>query len=435
MATLVGNAKYGPGHKIVLKESDKIPTTSKSKFSAFGYKPGVSVFELTKINKTTKVNNLVDLGTGKESIYLKDDKNKIVAVMGSASSINGTFNHFSENAKSNTGTLTRIKEEISMRVFEAYYENKKLLTEDQVIQSLSITDKKLYDSIYYTSAIKQLNELKKYVKKGGYTYERQGQDKTKYLYEVARKVSGLANDNWNPADVWMIDKKITDLKTVIGKVEDIGQINQVIASAWKKGQIIPISLKQVTDTKAKSEVVDPANLAKQKLDIDLSFAKVDLSDTYNNFIISTESGFAARVGFKASASTLNVSIEGRMIGAGYQMGAVDAKKYAEHCKREYGYNVRSGVNVTNSDMLLAQVELKEIFNKYPRISNTIETYDQAIKLFVKGNNLTKERFSNLISYLYSFLMAPQKKFKNHMQYCYFSSKKMSSDGCLYLLLK
>ena len=46
-----------------------------------------------------------------------------------------------------------------------------------------------------------------------------------------------------------------------------------------------------------------------KLDLDLRFDRVDLSESFNNFIVITKSGFAVRVGFKASATTLNVSLE------------------------------------------------------------------------------------------------------------------------------
>jgi hypothetical protein len=221
------------------------------------------------------------------------------------------------------------------------------------------------------------------------------------------------------------------------KAGTVDELNGMIAKAYRKGDIIPISLKQVTAPNAKFDVIDPDSMMNMKLDLDLSFAKVDLSDTFANFIVQTQSGFAVRCGFKASASTLNVSLEGRFIGAGYQLGAVDAKTYAPHIKTNYKYEVRSGVGVSDADMIKAKGELKEIFTKYKRISNTLDSYNDAIKAFNSSNELTRKRFANLISYLYSFMIAPKspKEFKENMQYCYFSSKKITTGSCLYVILQ
>lgn len=429
MATLVGNAKYGEGHQIVLKDKDKLSSKISEKFKEKGYGNG-AVFSITNVKKKPQVS--IDLENGKSEILLKDSNNKLVSLIGSPSSINGCFNHYSANAKSDTKILTETKEIISMMIFQAYFENNKTLTEDQILKTLPSQYAQRYDTTYYDSAIKQLAELKKYVKKGGYTYERQGQDKTAKLYTQARFLTGLANDNWNPADVWMISKSLKPFPP-FPDIRNVAELNDYIDKGFKDKTIIPISLKNVTGDKSVSEVVSSAGA--KKIDLDLSFAKVDLSDTFNNFIIQTKSGFAVRVGFKASASTLNVSIEGRMIGAGYQMGAVDAKAYAEYSFDENAYFTRSGTGMVKPiHMEKAKVELKEIIKKYPRFSNTIGSYKDAIALFDKGNELTKQRFANLISYMYSFLIVP-KNFKKHMEFCYYSSKKISDKSSTYLLLK
>ena len=149
--------------------------------------------------------------------------------------------------------------------------------------------------------------------------------------------------------------------------------------------------------------------------------------------VITKSGFAIRCGFKASATTLNVSLEGRFIGAGFQTGAVDAKVYTKEMKDNHNYTLRSSeVLKTNYDT--AKKELREMFTKYKRLSNTIENYNAAVKLFDKGNKLTKDRFANLMSYMYSFLIAP-KKFEEHMKFCYFTSKKITTDSSIYLIIQ
>lgn len=433
MASIVGSSKYGEGHKVVLKESDKIPPATGKKFTENKYKLGESVFSITKTAKTKDIGLVIELASGKDTIMLIDEKKKVVLVKGSESSINNCFNHFSENSKSNTGALTELKELVSMYMFEAAIESNKTLTEEQIMTKIG-SKKNLYQSIYYESAAKQTVALKKFMGSNkGYHYERQASNLTDNLYKTGRKLSGKANDNWNPADVWMI-KKTYDIKKLVNATS-IEELNNGIAAAFKKKDLIPISLKQVTEDKAVLEITDPASQMNQKLDYDMTFSKVDLSDTFANFIVQTKSGFAVRCGFKASATTLNVSLEGRFIGAGYQLGAVDAKQYGPHQKQKYGYTVRSGVGVSASDYAKAKAELKEMFSKYPRLSNTIKDYKQAEALFSKADKLTKDRFANLISYLYSFMISPKSKFQENMTFCYFSSKKLSTDSSLYIVIK
>jgi hypothetical protein len=327
---------------------------------------------------------------------MKDKNNKIVLFSGSSSSIDGLFNHYSDNSKSNTGLLTEIKELISMYMFEEMIERGKIMTEDAVIKKLG-TNGKYFSSVYYESSLKQTKVLKKNVKSKGFDYERQGKNKTEFIYKLAREYSKKSNDNWNPADVWML-KKSFDIKKITDS-QSLDELNTSIANAYKKGEVYPISLKQVSTPEATFSIVDASSMMNQKLDYDFAFEKVDLSDTYANFIIQTKSGFAVRCGFKASAITLNVSLEGRFIGAGYQLGAVDAKTFGPWIKEKFNYDLRSGVGVTPAQHKKALEELKVLFTKQSRLSNTIKDYKQAVELFNKADRLTKDRFANIISYL------------------------------------
>ena len=428
MASIVENKKYGENHKIVLKDK---PVNS-ALFKKEGYIPGRSVFLI--VRRKVKANKFIDLAKGNKSITLKDDKNKIVLIEGSESSINGSFNHFTANAKSNTNILTEIKELVSMYMFSSYIESGRVLKEEQVrsmVKSYKASYDQFFDTFYYESSLKQLNELKKYGLKKGYNYERQKGPLTNDLYKTARKLTGKLDDNWNPGDVWMIRKNYNMKPLIESKTSS--QLNGELTKAFKKRDIVPISLKQVEKPKATSSIIDPSKLMTQKLDLDLKFDRVDLSESFNNFIVISKSGFAVRVGFKASATTLNVSLEGRFIGAGFQTGAVDAKAYTKYVEDEYGYKLRGGA-VDTASYQVAQKELKEMFGKYKRLSNTIENYDQAIRLFKKGNKLVQDRFANLMSYMYSFLIKP-KSFENHMKFNYFTSKKLTTDSSIYLIIQ
>jgi hypothetical protein len=431
MASIVNNPKYGEGHQLVLK--DKLSGSMASSFRQMGYEPGKSIFRIT-LKKTPKPTKSFKVAEGNKSILLFDKNNKKIVLEGSESGINGVFNHYSANAKSKTGLLTQIKETFSLEIFKNYFELNKTLSEEKAIELVSNTIKEAkqnYDSVYYSSAIKQLDELKKYVKKKNYTYERQGADRTRELYIVARKLTNKLSDNWNPGDVWMIQKNF-DMKPLL-QSKTASELNAKLTAAFNKRDVLPISLKQVEQPKAKSSIIDPSNMMNQKLDLDLKFDRVDLSETFNNFIVITKSGFAIRCGFKASATTLNVSLEGRFIGAGFQTGAVDAKVYTKEIKENLNYDLRSS-EVNKNDYDVAKKELKLMFNKYNRLSNTIDNYNTAIKLFDKGNKLVKDRFANLMSYMYSFLIIP-KKFEDHMKFCYFTSKKITTDSSIYLIIQ
>ena len=431
MASIINNPKYGEGHQLVLK--DKLSGSMAASFRQMSYEPGKSIFKIT-LKKTPQPTKSFKVSEGNKSILLFDKNNKKIILEGSESGINGIFNHYSANAKSKTGLLTQIKETFSLEIFKNYFELNKTLKEEQAIELVSKTisvAKQNYDSVYYTSAIKQLDELKKYVKKKNYTYERQGGDRTKELYIVARKLTNKLNDNWNPGDVWMIQKNF-DMKPLL-QSKTASELNAKLTEAFNKKDILPISLKQVEQPKAKSSIIDPSNMMNQKLDLDLKFDRVDLSETFNNFIVITKSGFAIRCGFKASATTLNVSLEGRFIGAGFQTGAVDAKVYTKEVKETHNFDLRSS-EVNKNDYTISKKELKQMFDKYNRLSNTIDNYNTAIKLFDKGNKLVKDRFANLMSYMYSFLIIP-KKFEEHMKFCYFTSKKITTDSSIYLIIQ
>ena len=431
MASIINNPKYGEGHQLVLK--DKLSGSTATSFRQMGYEPGKSIFKIT-LKKTPQPTKSFKVSEGNKSILFFDKNNKKIILEGSESGINGIFNHYSANAKSKTGLLTQIKETFSLEIFKNYFELNKTLKEEQAIELVSKTisvAKQNYDSVYYTSAIKQLDELKKYVKKKNYTYERQGGDRTKELYIVARKLTKKLNDNWNPGDVWMIQKNF-DMKPLL-QSKTASELNAKLTEAFNKKDILPISLKQVEQPKAKSSIIDPSNMMNQKLDLDLKFDRVDLSETFNNFIVITKSGFAIRCGFKASATTLNVSLEGRFIGAGFQTGAVDAKVYTKEVKETHNFDLRSS-EVNKNDYTVSKKELKQMFDKYNRLSNTIDNYNTAIKLFDKGNKLVKDRFANLMSYMYSFLIIP-KKFEEHMKFCYFTSKKITTDSSIYLIIQ
>lgn len=434
MATISGSSKYTEGHPVVLKEQSKLSSPTRQKFNSLGYYGGKSVFTLVTNLGKQQINNSIELSNGPAKVYLKDEKNKIIVVKGTNSAINGSFNHHGKTGMSETNLLTEVKELISMWMFESLIEKNKLLTEDDVIKKLG-NKRDSYRTVYYTSAVKQATELKKIIKGSGYTYERQAQGVTKKIYDNARKLSRKANDNWNPADVWMIHKSY-DIKNLYD-INNISELNESIAQAYNKRKLIPISLKQVTDARAHLEVNDPARILQQKLDIDLSIKRIMLSESFSNFTVETVSGFNVRGGYKGSNISLSVSLEGKMAGTKYQLGAVDAKAFPKYMQKAHGYEVRNGSPVINSEQKEAKNELQQILKKYGAISTKMRSYDDIMSRYFDGDDLTRSRFSNIISYLYAITVAPKtpQAKEETLRHCYYSSKKVSEVSCMYVVIK
>ena len=159
MASIVDNKKYGENHKVILKTKP----VNESLFRKEGYRPGQSIFLITR--RKVKPQKFLELTTGKKSIYLKDPQNKFVLLTGNESSINGSFNHFTNNAKSSTNILTEIKEYVSLFLFSGFIETGKTLSEEAIkvlVKKQKTIYDQYYDSFYYESAMKQLQELKRY---------------------------------------------------------------------------------------------------------------------------------------------------------------------------------------------------------------------------------------------------------------------------------
>jgi hypothetical protein len=430
MATIVNNSKYGEGHEVILKDQSKIPISSKNAFKKLGFEPGVSVFKVSRNAK--KADEVITVGNGKDSVYLADAKGKIYQVIGSASAINGSFNHHGNSDKAKTNLLTEIKELVSMWMFQKFFESGKFIEEDEIYTKLG-SNKESYSSTYYESALKQLAALKPYVKDPkGYTYERQGQNRTKQLYITARKLTRKLNDNWNPADVWMI-KSEYDMSELYNAVS-ASELNGLLADAIERQDVIPISLKQIVTSSAKLSVIDVGKQLDGDVDLDFSLKEIQLTSTFANFLVITKSRFTVRGGFKSSGLTLSVSLEGRMAGAKYQLGAIDAKWFAGFMQSEFGYTTKSGVKVDVSDLDKAKEEFKQIVQRNGMPSGKISSYDQAISMVDSADELTKKRFIAITSYLYAITVKSGRSFEALMKHCYFSAKKMSSDSSVYVLI-
>lgn len=438
MANILNNPSYGEGHQVILKEnlSGRIVTD----FKKYNYISGKTIFTMTKKTALPKIE--LSLSNDKSFVNFIDDKNRMVKMFGSGSAFNSTFNHIgSKGGKSDTNKLTEVKELISICVFEQFLRyNKKVdfeFVNKFLPKDLKIFNQKEYvDGAHLQLSVWLKNEGGKF--KGNYNYERQMFKLTKGMYDNVKKLTGLQKDNWNPGDMWLIKNGFKMDK--YEKSGNISDINKMLIEDYNKQNLIGISLKQILPKQLPSyKKINLDNKKKVEAEYDFTFDYCDLSDTFNNAIIYTKSGFAIRMGYKASSTNYNVYLEGRFKGAGVQTGAVDAKKVPEEVLKRYNYNIRKiGEPNHLTEGIIALKEYKKMFALHgaDKMANKIDNIKELESLYDKSQIFVKKRFCKLASFMYPFLIAAfeKKDFKNFMEWNYHTSKKETSLGGFHIYL-
>jgi hypothetical protein len=436
------NSEYAEGHTVQLRnESRGVSVDLLNQLRKCKYQFGKSKFSIIRrVPKQYKISNIIQVTEdGKIELVLKDSNGKYAMFTGSESAIDALFVHSGkgDSVKADTTVKTEIKELISMWVFESMIESGIIPSEDLLMSKLSLQKRKSYSSVYYKSAIKQAEVLKGETKGRGYTYERQRDNLTGRLYELGRSLSHKTNDNWNPADIWLI-KRASDITELL-KSETINELNDGIAAGIKSRDILPISLKQVENATANFAIIDPESAisADPAGKMDFSFKRVDLSNSFNNFILWTQSGFGIRVGYKSKASNFNVFLEGRMEGATSQLGAVDKKAFVTKISTDYRYKLRFSENAPpDAELQIAKLELSEIFKRQSRISVNLGDEKNTLEILKASPKFVQQRFSNIMSFMYAMLVKPSspKEFASLLKYCYYSAKKMTGGSSSYILI-
>lgn len=431
MASII-TGNYGVGHTIVLKDDKHLSTAVKTAIHG-AYKPGDKFVIAAKTPDATEY----IFGKGNAEIFLKDSKNNVIKVVGGVSSIEGSFNHFSEKGKSNTNLLTEVKEVISLYTFLHDFD---LKDEDKLVDMLPVNFQKFYSSDYFLSAVKQNKSLKKfgYRLNSGYIGERQSENFTAPLYEAARKISKLHADNWNPADVWLMKSTFKNeynkfINSIDIKAHNIHHINQWVKTHLDKKNLIPISLKHVSEETAHTEIVE-FGMELHNMDFSLSYVDMDIT-AFNNFIPWTKCNFAPRCGFKSSKTSTSVFVEGRMKGAGYQLGAVDKKAWVEYTKRETGFKLVDSYNGNPNDALNEKL-IKEIYkNVTVKMKSKATKADDMIESYRLTEGVTRKRANNLISSMYMLTVAAPKAIgqKEFYEWLYMYARKITENSCSYVL--
>lgn len=448
--------KYPNGHKVVIQDRARLAKLrndlpSLVAVAKYGITPGKTVFELIKTKALQKKpTHTIYLSKDKkgEMMYMKKNGTVLYLFIGSKSIIQGMFAHAGDgkSSKSETNDKTELKELVSLCVMEQKLKFNKDVDYDFVDTCIPTRLKKLFTEEYLESAQKQLklwlSKERGRFKGANYVYERQLDNLTKDVYKNALVLSKLQKDNWNPGDIWIVNKNMNFNK--YKTASNIQEINKQLVEDYKKQNLVGISLKAIL--KNQTGRIDYINLSptkKKEVAFDFKFTNCDFTgDTFKNAIIYTKSGFGVRMGFKASTDNFGVYLEGRFKGAGSQVGGMDAKQIPDEMKKRYGYTIRKGGTPDlKSEEPLALEEMKQIFKRHPadKISNTLTSYNNFLDVYKKAPTFQKLRLCRISSFMYpymelAFKKGGEKEFKDLMNWSYTLAKKETGVGGFYVFL-
>jgi hypothetical protein len=450
-------SKYGDGHKVLIKDRtglSKVRNDIPSLVSkaSYGITPGKTVFELLKTKskqKNPKHTITLSKDAKGEQVFMKKFNSTITYLfVGPKSVIQGMFDHAGDgkSSKSDTNDKTELKELVSLCVMEQKLKFNKDVDYDFVDTCIPTRLKKMFTEEYLDSAKKQLklwlSKESGRFKGNNYAFERQLDNYTKDVYKNALDLAKLQKDNWNPGDIWIVNKRMNFEK--YKTASNIQQINKQLVEDYKKENLVGISLKAIL--KNQTGRIDYINLSPSKskeVAFDFTFTNCDFTgDTFKNAIIYSKSGFGVRMGFKASTDNFGVYLEGRFKGAGSQVGGMDAKQIPGEIQKRYGYTIRKGGTPDlKTEEPLALEEMKKIFKRHPanKISNTLTSYNNFMDIYNKAPLFQKQRFCRIVSFMYpymelSFKKGGEKEFKDLMNWSYSLAKKESGIGGFYVFL-
>lgn len=412
-ATIVNQSDYGPGHKLELRK-----TANKTIAAAMG--------KDIEIAAETADAEEVKVGTGTESVYIKTD-GKILKIIGSASTINNSFNH-AGGGKSDTHKKTRCKEAMSVIIFKHYLEKGSTMSEEDAIKELPKydADPAVYNSVYYSSAVLQLVSFRKIKRMGDMIFEFQGDTYSAKIYAKSKVLGAPASpDNWNPADIWLFNSKFAgSMDSELSKINHIQELNLWIRRNYLSKNIVPISLKQA-EGKSSIELIEPIKYKDRKLKYDFTLNKIQIAGTCKSVFVETKSGFTFKANARAAKDNPNLFYEGTMKNENFSMGAIDKTAWDEYSKGE----VPNGKDIKPTPALL-----KKAAATYKKYSKNIAKKDNDVLFnpdFKKMDELFQQRYIHCADFL-RFIM---ENYDDAIKFGFFASMKVTAINSMYLKIK
>jgi len=446
---------YGEGSRFVFKPG-KVP----SELKTYNYKPGTDILTKTFVPvQNGKLGETIERpkgSKGPDMAYLKDKKGIVHVFRGKETTLKGIFNVAEKGGTKDTEKRTECSETVSLIIFENKIENSKILSEEQCIEVLKTLVSKdvfeLYNSVYYESALKQVEVFqKKFSLKKGYVYERQKKDITKVVYNNVSKLGGPKSpDNFNPGDLWIIKKDYArEIQKTYPKFDNINTLISEIAMAFQQKKMISVSLKVTQKGPSSAEIIDPRDEINKDLDMDFTIKAVTTGYggkekiPFNNPTIVTNSGFTIRLTHKGSPT---LYFEGSFAKQDFQLGAIDSKKYNTIANDKYGYKLKTQ-NVPKVDTRLVMVTLDDLekllkLDRFIKVTTTKQRDDliSYIDIFQReGNNDVEKKariffvqFVSVMYYIFIKVFTKDRTTDKHMKFAFNLARKVQEFSSVYV---
>jgi len=132
-----------------------------------------------------------------------------------------------------------------------------------------------------------------------------------------------SKDNWNPADMWLINGTKTTimekLKSVVKNENSIHAFNDKMKELFEADELIGISLKEIALETARFHIIDPSN---RKVMDNHKITRIRHTVGNKSFFIETNTGYEIKAGYRGSKNSGKIYFEGHMKGSKVQLGAI-----------------------------------------------------------------------------------------------------------------
>jgi len=339
-----------------------------------------------------------------------------------------------------TAPTTQQQELVTLKIFEELLssETKNYKKFEQLLpELLEIYPNMIAEKSWYNSFELQFYQIEKETKLPNNNFNVYNRDGgfmdwiTKHIndnYEITKK------DSWNPADIWLIkSSKLSHYKKLLKNAISIQECNAICRVAYKKMDIVGISLKKNNGKKLSYDLVNLSNTTK---DLDVSYSTFNLNIPYNP---KTKS-------FTSKTSQLEVKYDNKL----YQMGVKSNTGPIGNITYEF---VASGaaafLGKVPKDML--KIELKEDKQRMPEHTHFMKfdkkdfekklkvimakkslfTVKGDLKLFVsqleqswtKGRTKDNTTISQIVTFAYIIANMSEKRRKEFIRDLFFMSQK------------
>lgn len=235
-----------------------------------------------------------------------------------------------------------------------------------------------------------------------------------------------SKDNWNPADIWIMNKTTSQIKSETKKISSLEEYNAYILEQYNNKSIIGVSLKKVNEGKAaKFKIVSVNDIPI----VELKLKRVLFDPLKKNFILETTgniNGFNIRVGYKSKTvrnpKDIAIFLEGRMKGTTVQLGAVSKKSFIDITKK-HGFDIKSKKrSALSKPGVYSKKNIKRIMSN-PVVSDSRSSNK------LPDDSLLLAKSDVMCIFLDSFLLS--KDISNLLKESYYSATKTNSFSSIH----